>query len=89
MSRIILLLLVLAHPALADYQSAAFYWRVAKAITLDEAAQKVNKKVEGRILGGKTVHENGHPVHIIKVLTPDGHIRHIKIDSRTGKMSQQ
>ncbi len=57
-----------------------------KPVNMDEAAKIVQKELGGRVLGGKTVEEKGSKYHIIRVLTPDGRVQHIKVDSKTGKI---
>ena len=59
------------------------------AVDLEAAAAIVQKKVEGRVLGGKTVEEGGRTLHVIKVLTPDGRVTHIQIDAETGKVVKE
>ncbi|MBN2701628.1 MAG: PepSY domain-containing protein [Methylothermaceae bacterium] len=58
----------------------------AEAIDLDKAAERVQKKIDGRVLGGKSVTEDGRTVHVIRVLTPDGRVVHIRVDQETGRI---
>jgi uncharacterized membrane protein YkoI len=53
-------------------------------LSLDEATKKILKEGNKRVLGASTEIIDGKEIHIIKVLTPDGHIRHFKIDAETG-----
>ncbi len=53
-------------------------------ISLDEATRQILKEGNKRVLGATTEIIDGREVHIIKVLTPDGHIRYFKIDAETG-----
>jgi uncharacterized membrane protein YkoI len=53
-------------------------------ISLEEATRQILKDGNKRVLGASTQVINGHEVHIIKVLTPDGRIQHYKIDAETG-----
>lgn len=53
-------------------------------VSLDEAAKKIMEKHQGRILSAGTKVVDGRVVHVFKVLTPDGRIQHIKVDSATG-----
>jgi len=75
-----LLLLVLCNACLAD--EAIDLARVS----LHEATQKILNDGNKRVLGATTVTIDGREVHIIKVLTPDGHIQHYKIDAETGEL---
>lgn len=53
-------------------------------VSLHEATQKILNDGNKRVLGATTQIIDGREVHIIKVLTPDGRIRHYKIDAETG-----
>lgn len=54
-------------------------------ITLDEATKKVTKDTENKVLSAKTKVIKGTKIHIIKILTKEGRIQHIKIDANNGK----
>ena len=55
-------------------------------VSLDEATKQVRKDSEKKVLGAKTESIDGREVHVIKVLTPDGRIQHLKIDAETGRL---
>lgn len=55
-------------------------------VSLDDATKKVRQDAKKRILGAKTESIDGKKVHVIKVLTPDGRIQHLKIDAETGQL---
>lgn len=59
---------------------------IAVRVTLDEATKQIIKEGNKRVLGANTEIIDGREVHIIKVLTPDGHIKHYKIDAGTGEI---
>lgn len=54
----------------------------AHEVTLDEAVHRVKKNNRGKVLDAKTVHKNGEPVHVIKVLTNDGRVKKIRVKSK-------
>lgn len=54
-------------------------------ISLDQATKQIIKDAHNRVLGAETELIDNREVHVIKVLTPDGHIRHYKIDAETGE----
>lgn len=58
----------------------------AQFLNLDQAALRVQKEVEGRVLGGREEFEEGRPIYIIRVLTPDGWVVHVKVDRETGQV---
>ncbi|WP_020563705.1 PepSY domain-containing protein [Methylosarcina fibrata] len=53
-------------------------------VSLDQATQQIIRDGKSRVLGAQTVIIEGREVHIIKILTPDGRIQHLKIDAETG-----
>jgi uncharacterized membrane protein YkoI len=56
------------------------------SISLDEATKQLIKDDGNRVLGAETELIDNREVHVIKVLTPDGHIQHYKIDAETGEL---
>jgi hypothetical protein len=56
-------------------------------VNLDEATRKILSNEKNRVLGATTLIIDGREVHVIKVLTPDGRIRHYKIDAETGTIT--
>lgn len=75
-----LLIIALANICYADDR-----YELAR-ISLHEATQKILSDGNKRVLGATTVIIEGKEVHIIKVLTPDGHIQHYKIDAESGAL---
>ncbi len=59
------------------------------ALDLEAAAAKVQKEVEGRVLGGKTVKEGDRTIYVIRVLTSDGRVRHIRVEAQSGKILKE
>ncbi len=57
---------------------------VLTRVSLDQATHQIIKESKFRVLGARTEMINGREVHVIKVLTSDGHIRHYRIDAETG-----
>jgi uncharacterized membrane protein YkoI len=55
-------------------------------ISLDQATKQIIKDDGNRVLGAETELIDNREVHVIKVLTPDGHIQHYKIDAETGEL---
>jgi uncharacterized membrane protein YkoI len=60
----------------------------ADAISLDEATKKVVAEFKSKVLGAKTEAETaeGKAVHVIKILTEDGRVQHLKVDVSTGNI---
>ena len=60
---------------------------IVAALSLDQAAQKVQASAGGRVLGAESKNIGGRVVHVIKVLTPDGkRVRYIQVDAETGRI---
>ena len=78
--------ITLKNIGLAMQLAASSVFAAEKPVNMDEAAKIVQKELGGRVLGGKTVEEQGAKYHIIRILTPDGRVQHIKVDSKTGKI---
>lgn len=76
----LLILIALSRTSQADNKL-----KIAR-ISLHEATQTILSKGNNRVLGAMTEVIDGREVHIIKVLTPDGHILHYKIDAETGAL---
>jgi len=53
----------------------------ADNMTLDQAINKVKGEKKGKILDAKTRQINGQVVHEIKVLTSQGHVKKIQIQT--------
>ena len=51
----------------------------AELITLDQAVNKVRKNSKAKVLSAETLHIDGQPVHVIKILTKTGHVKKIRI----------
>lgn len=77
---ILLLSLCFAQEILADV--GGFF----ALLSLDEAAKRIIQQGDNKVLSTKTETIDGRQVHIIKVLTPEGRIQHIKIEADTGRV---
>lgn len=51
----------------------------AWAITLEEAARKVAKEYDARVLSAKTVTIDGRRVHEIRIVTKDGTVQTVRV----------
>ena len=54
-------------------------------ITLDEAVRNIMRDGQNKVLATRTETVDGKRVFVIKVLTPEGRIQHIKIDAESGR----
>lgn len=64
---------VLAQPA--------HHYAASGGVSLDEAVSRVRRQTNGKILSADTVRIDGRSVHIIKVLTPDGRVKRIRVNA--------
>jgi uncharacterized membrane protein YkoI len=55
-------------------------------LSLDEAAKIVRQQGGNKVLATKTENVGGKQLHIIKVLTREGRIQHVKVDAASGKI---
>ncbi|MFI3187607.1 MAG: PepSY domain-containing protein [Methylococcaceae bacterium] len=75
----LVVVLLFSKCCFADYSLLA-------SVTLDEATKQIIEGTYNKVLGAQTEIIDGKTVYIIKVLTPDGHIRYYKIDAETGQL---
>lgn len=60
------------------------------AITLDMAVKKVSSRyAEGRVLNTKEETNDSGKVYVIKLLTADSRVLHIRVDAVSGKIIEQ
>ncbi|MDX1571140.1 MAG: hypothetical protein R3200_11685 [Xanthomonadales bacterium] len=52
---------------------------VAQAISLSQAVEQVRRDTNGKILSARTEVKGNREVHVIKVLTPEGRVRTIRV----------
>jgi len=74
---------------LAAIVAAVALGAAAATLDLEAAAERVKERFDGRVLGGKTVTEEGRTVYVIRVLTPDGRVRHIRVDAQSGEILEE
>lgn len=60
--------------------------RTVQTTALDLAARQLNQDGHNRVLGAETEQIDDKQVHVIRVLTNQGHIRHYKFDAETGQL---
>ncbi len=51
----------------------------AWAISLEEAARKVAREHDARVLSAKTVNRNGRRIHEIKIVTKSGVVKTVRV----------
>jgi hypothetical protein len=71
--------------------SAAVHARLAQRpapkVSLDQAVSRVRARFGGRVIRAETKYDaNGEAVHHVKLLLPDGAVRAVRVDGRTGRI---
>lgn len=57
----------------------------AEIMTLDQAVNSVRKSQKAKILSAETLHVDGQPIHVIKILTKSGHVKKIRINPQVNR----
>jgi len=73
---LLLLVLMVAPTILANTGDIVL---AQQQVTLDQAVKQVKKNKQGKVLAAETKKIGATPVHVIKVLTNDGHVKKIHI----------
>lgn len=55
---------------------------LGKGLSLDQAVNKVRRETQGKILSAKTVQRDKRKVHHIRVLTPAGRVKTVKVNGK-------
>jgi len=95
--RILIICLALAGPAEvlsapAAHDTVAAHGRPIHRLaqngrfTLDQAVDKVRARYGGKIIKASTRRQKGRPVHIIKILGDNGHVRTVRVDGISGQI---
>ncbi|MDD5277406.1 MAG: hypothetical protein PHR16_15165 [Methylovulum sp.] len=83
----VMLVFFISHSCFAGDENSENENNSFEQITLEQATRLViAKDGSSRVLGAQTINVDGENIHIIKVLTPQGRIRHYKISAETGEL---
>ena len=55
-------------------------------ISLDDAVSIVRSRYEGKVIRAETHGSDDHPVHRIRILSPDGRVYTVSVDGVTGRI---
>lgn len=78
--------LLTSSTCFAEDESLMSSPEIPEAISLEMAANQLTKDEHNRLLGAETEQIDDKSIHIIKVLTHQGHVRHFKFDAETGQL---
>lgn len=56
----------------------------AWAITLEEAAERVARQHDAKVVSAHTVERDGRRIHVIRILTKDGVVRTVRVPADEG-----
>jgi len=55
-------------------------------VSLDEAVSIVRARYEGKVIRAETQGSDDHPIHQIRILSPDGRVFTVRVDGLTGRI---
>src|SRR5262245_9391368 len=55
-------------------------------VSLDEAVAIVRGRYEGKVIRAETQGSDDHPVHEIRILSPEGRVYTVRVDGLTGRI---
>jgi uncharacterized membrane protein YkoI len=53
-------------------------------LSLQQAIEIVQMRYPGRVVGAKTINENGRTIHEIRILGSENRVRTVRIDAQSG-----
>ena len=53
--------------------------------SLDGTVSRLRERTGGRVLSAETRQLDGRATHFVRILTPDGKVRRIRVDARSGR----
>ncbi len=81
-----LLLFSLSTGAVAgEWQERQERQSLERNYSLDEVVSDVKRDHRGRVLSADTVHEEGRPVHRVRIINQRGRVRGFRFDGETGE----
>lgn len=70
----------------SDLRTSDLQFSGQQEIGLEQAIIRVRQDTGGQVLDAHSREEGERKVHVIKVLTPQGHIRLVPVDAHTGEL---
>lgn len=96
LSTAVLLATLLVAASLADATAAPVFARgydmaqetgAGQArVSLDQAVAIARRQVPGKVIGAETRERRGRVVHQVKILTPEGTVRVVRVDGESGRV---
>ena len=70
----------------SDQDDARNAVREGRIMSLGQVLQRVQQRVQGRMLDASLVNYGGRPVYLIKMITRDGNVAIVSADAATGNI---
>ena len=70
----------------SDQDDARKAVREGRIMSLGQVLQRVQQRVQGRMLDASLVNYGGRPVYLIKMMTRDGNVAIVSADAATGNI---
>jgi uncharacterized membrane protein YkoI len=78
-------LMVAAGLLLSSLAASAQHGRYT---SLDQAVSEARERYSGRVLSAETEQRGGRESHNIRILTPDGRVKNLRMDANTGRFDE-
>ncbi len=69
-----------------DRTTGAYAVERHERVSLDEAVRRVRERTGGRIVRAETRSTGGRLIHYVRILTPGGRVRTLRVDAETGEL---
>ena len=77
------LLIGAAQPLISADARAEIVLTQGSGKTLEQAIEQVKRQYGGRIVSANTVVQGGREVHVVRVLTPEGNVKTVRVPGRS------
>jgi uncharacterized membrane protein YkoI len=68
--------------------SLATFAQQGRYTSLDQAVSEARERYDGRVLSADTEQRGGREAHNIRILTPDGRVKNLRMDANTGRFDE-
>jgi len=56
--------------------------------SLDQAVSQARERYDGRVLSAETQRRGGRETHNVRILTPDGRVKNLRMDPDSGRFEE-
>lgn len=68
--------------------SAAAPAQPGRYTSLDQAVSEARERYKGRVLSAETERRDGRETHNVRILTPDGRVKNLRMDPDSGRFER-